>query len=277
MPPCHVNSFAASTSSASHILQALFCATTAVQKPANKQPSALPALHSQISCQPVLQVAASEPSPTILRCPSPGSSRPPIIPSPSVPTFQPRTNGTRKAQIYFVLSQKKKKKIYTGRQKEPTKSESSLPGAISRHCGAGRRQCVTAAVFSVPRNLRSLVSAFGCCLLIKSQPPKPSHSPFSYFFLPSPLFSLPYPRVCFLCCLSQFSIPPTAAPPQSGTANFGIPCHLHQVRALSHPPTPTTSATGCSSSDWRYHCDPLPPLLYLVLERTQANTLIPVN
>lgn len=94
-----------------------------------------------------------------------------------------------------------------------------------------------------------------------------------FLFLPSiPLASKAAHLACFLLQSSiLLSIPPTAAPPQFGH-QLGIPCHLHQVRSLSHPPI--ASATGRSSSDWRYRCYPLAPLLYLAIEQTQVNRLL---
>lgn len=96
-----------------------------------------------------------------------------------------------------------------------------------------------------------------------------------FLFLPSISLASETAHLAFFCffyLFSQLSIPPTAAPPQFGHHQLGIPCHLHQVRSLSHPPI--ASATGRSSSDWRYRCYPLAPLLYLAIEQTQVNRLL---
>lgn len=93
----------------------------------------------------------------------------------------------KKGKTSHSLLSQKKKNFTQQRSPHSLRVIVAWKYLLSRHCGAGRRQCVTAAVFSVPRNLRSPDSAFGCRLLIKSRHLRPSHSPFSYFFLPSPL------------------------------------------------------------------------------------------
>ncbi|KAL7923923.1 hypothetical protein ACQKWADRAFT_32076 [Trichoderma austrokoningii] len=131
----------------------------------------------------LLQAAASEPSPTIPRCPSPGSSRPPITPLLSVSTLQTRTDGIRRAK------HPEKKTLHKTRAAHKI-SESSLPGSsCHRDIVEPGVASVTAAVFSrlsVPRNLLSPGSAFGCRLYSSKHDISDRVTHPFYLFLASP-------------------------------------------------------------------------------------------